>query len=90
MLRYATMATATVLLLAGSSYAATPTAKDKCLRSVLDIAAMRDAADTPRIGEKAQKEVDDLVEVATHLCQQGNFQYAEKLLALARGMLVAE
>ena len=90
MLRSAAMVTATALLLTGSSYAAKPTAKDKCLRSVLDIAEMRDSEDTPKIGEKAQQDVDDLVEVAAHLCQQGNFQYAERLLEMARGMLVSE
>ena len=66
------------------------TEKEKCLKKVAQIGEIQASEDTPGIGEKAEKELDEIVEIATHLCQQGNFQYAENLLVIARGMLASE
>lgn len=51
---------------------------------------MAQSDETPGIGKKAQAQVDELPEIATHLCDQGNFKYAETLISLARGMLASE
>ena len=66
------------------------TEKDKCLQSVADVVEMAQSEETPGIGKKAQAQVDELLEIATHLCDQGNFKYAESLVSLARGMLASE
>ena len=84
------LALAAALLASPALAAKKKTAKELCLQSVLDISEMRETESTSKFSEKTEKEVEDLVEVATHLCQQGNFQYAENLLMIARTMLASE
>jgi hypothetical protein len=90
MLRYVLTASIAIILFTSPGDAATKSEKDKCFQKVLEIGEIQESEDTPGIGEMAQQEVDELVEIATHLCQQGNFRYAEKLLEIARGMLASE
>lgn len=62
--------------------------KDKCLAQVALVEQMKQ--DEPEVGEKSEAKIKELMEVATHLCEQGNFVYAGKLTDVARGMLVSE
>lgn len=61
--------------------------KDSCTQGVSDAQNMRKASDA---GAKANAEADNLIEVAEHLCQQGNFVYAEKVLGAVRALLSTE
>jgi len=61
--------------------------KDACMQSLQDV---KGAYADKDIGEKASVEVAKLIEISEHLCEQGNFAYANDLLALARGMLATE
>ena len=61
--------------------------KDACMQSLQDVKGAYADRD---IGEKASVEVAKLIEISEHLCEQGNFAYANDLLALARGMLATE
>ncbi len=90
MLRCLLMLVFAGILVSSSAFAAKPTEKEKCLKNVAEITTIKESDETPRIGEKAEEQLEGLVEIATHLCQTGNFVYAEKLLVMARGMLASE
>ena len=79
-----------VLFSPESAVAQGMTEKQKCLRGVLDVRETMASAETPEPGAKIRAEVENLLEVSTHLCEQGNFVYAGKLLELARGLVVSE
>ena len=83
---------AAVFLLADPASAATKrmTEKEKCLQSVTDVRDSIESEETPALIEKRRAEVESLLEISNHLCEQGNFRYAEELLELARGMVVSE
>lgn len=66
------------------------TDNQKCLGAIETIQKMKTDDDTPEIGEKAEAELDAVVEVAKHLCEQESYVYAGKLLEVARGMLASE
>ena len=53
----------TFVLLARPTQAANTTQKDKRLQNVLVAAKIQESPNTPGIGEKAQQEVDELVEM---------------------------
>ncbi len=61
--------------------------KDACLRGVEDAKEAYAAKD---VGEKAAVEAEKLIEISAHLCEQGNFAYADDLLELVRSMLATE
>lgn len=61
--------------------------KDACLRGVEDVSAAYAERD---IGEKASIEVEKLIQISAHLCEQGNFVYAQELQEMARSMLATE
>lgn len=61
--------------------------KNTCLRGVEDVQAAYAEKD---VGEKAALEAEKLIEISAHLCEQGNFAYAEDLLELVRSMLATE
>ncbi|MGF1554318.1 MAG: hypothetical protein ACFBWO_17715 [Paracoccaceae bacterium] len=61
--------------------------KASCQQAVADAKEGRDAAS---VSESVRAEVDDLVRIAEHLCGEANFVYAERLLAIARGMTAEE
>ena len=65
------------------------TVRDKasCERAVRDA---REGVKEASLSEKTRGEADGLVTVAEHLCGQANFVYAEKVLAVARGMAAEE
>ncbi len=90
MIRRLILAMVAAVCLSTPAMAAKMTAKEKCLRNILDVRETQEAEETPKVGEKAQAQVDHLLEIARHLCEQGNFQYAESLLEIARGMVVSE
>lgn len=86
-----TMFLAAALVFASSDlHAAMKSEKEKCLASIAVIAEMKADDETPDIGEKASLELEQLIEIANHLCEQGNFKYASDIVAIARGMLVSE
>lgn len=70
-----------------SASAQVVTDKKSCLQAVADA---REASDAAAISEKARNEIADLVRISEHLCTQANFVYAERLLAIARGMAAQE
>lgn len=80
---------ATVSLMAVAASAAEKTSKDKCTEEVADVRQMQQSGD-PRPGAKAEKQISELVEVAEHLCEQGNFQYADSVLRVLRTMMSSE
>jgi hypothetical protein len=61
--------------------------KDACMQGVQDV---KGAYASTTLGPKAAVEVQKLIEISEHLCQQGNFVYAKDLLQLARTMLATE
>ncbi len=61
--------------------------KDACVQGVKDAKEAYAAKD---VGEKAAVEAEKLIEISAHLCEQGNFAYADDLLELARSMLATE
>ncbi len=61
--------------------------KDACLSGVEDAKEAYAAKD---VGEKAAMEAEKLIEISAHLCEQGNFAYADDLLELVRSMLATE
>ena len=71
-------------------HAAEMTEQEKCLGAVKVIDEMKADEETPAIGDKAEAEVDALVEIATHLCNEGHFDYSGQLMEIARGMIVSE
>ncbi len=70
-----------------SASAQVVTDKKTCLQAVADA---REASSTAAVSEKIQAEVADLIRISEHLCTQANFVYAERLLAIARGMTAQE
>ena len=78
------MASAGAFAAGGETY---KSPKDACVRGVEDA---RDAYAKRDIGEKASMQVQQMIEISAHLCEQGNFLYAEELLAMVRGMLATE
>ena len=70
--------------------AAEVTEKQKCLGAIKVIDELKADEETPAIGDKAEAEVAALVEIATHLCHEGNFVYSGQLMEIARGMMVSE
>ncbi len=80
---------AVVLFVATPVLAAKMTAKEECLQGVADVRDMLEKGD-PRLGPKTEAQMTELVEIATHLCEQGNFRYAESLLRIARTTMSSE
>ena len=82
-----------ILTLAAAALTAAPAAaqvvKDKpsCAQAVTDA---REGLATASIGARPQKEAEDMVRIADHLCTQANFVYAERLLEIVRGMTASE
>jgi len=81
---------AAIAFLSAPASAAKMTEKEKCLKDVLDVQEGQAAGDSPGIGAKTQAEVDQLIEIAKHLCEQGNFKYAETLLTRIRTKTASE
>ena len=90
MLRVSLAALAALILLSGPASAQKMTDKQNCLQGVADVRESMASEDTPEVAEKTEAEVKELLEVSTSLCERGNFKDAEKLLELARGMVVSE
>ncbi len=80
-----TVATASVLAFAAP--AAAQMNKEKCAEAVADVQDMQKAGG---IGAKTEAQVKELIEVAMHLCDQGNFQYADSVLRVVRTMMASE
>ena len=66
------------------------TEKEKCQDLVKDVVEILSSDEGPRIGDKAEADVRKMIEIATHLCDQGNFVYAGTLMELARGYMASE
>ena len=67
--------------------AATITDRGSCDLGVQDAQKMRAASDA---GPKVNQQSDELIAVATSLCEQGNHAEAEKVLGVLRSMLSTE
>ena len=78
---------AAVALSAGAASAQVVHNKKTCLQAVEDV---KKANTDSAITAKARASVDDLIRISEHLCTQANFVYAERLLAIARGMTAQE
>lgn len=61
--------------------------KASCVQAVEDAKTARNEGD---VSQAVKVEVDDLLRIAEHLCGEANFVYAERLLAIARGMVAGE
>ena len=90
MLRIALMAGVLAVALGSGAMAQPLAERQKCLSNVQDVLDMQSSSEFPNIGEIAQGEVDELVEIATYLCENANYLYANQLLEIVRGMLVSE
>ncbi len=66
------------------------TDKDQCRAMVDEIVRMQQAGDYSAVGPLAQVEIDRLIEVAQHLCDSGNFVYADTIMQTIRGILSTE
>ena len=75
------------VVLSNPAVAQTIADKDSCALGIADVEKMRASSDA---GAKANQQADDLIEVATHLCGQANFVYAEKVLGAIRALLSTE
>ena len=78
------------LAIAPAHAAMAKTEKDKCFDLVKDVSELLKSDDSPGSGDKAEAEAAKLIEIATHLCDQGNFVYAGELLQIARTHLASE
>ena len=87
MLRSLLIAVGLFALVAAPAAAQSISSKKECARALADAREARASSDA---GPKANKEADDLLEVADHLCSQGNFVYAANVLAAVRGILATE
>lgn len=76
-----------VAFVMGPVYAQTIDTKAKCAQALTEAKEVRAKSDS---GPKANKEADELLEVAEHLCSQGNFVYASNVLTVIRGILATE
>lgn len=61
--------------------------KKSCVLAVEDAKKATAAA---AVTEKVRASADDMVRISEHLCTQANFVYAERLLAIVRGMTAQE
>ena len=87
MLRTMMLVAALAAMVAAPAYAQTITDKKQCERALADAQEVRANSDA---GAKANEEADKLLEVAAHLCGQGNFVYAQDVLEVIRGILATE
>ena len=93
-LKRLTVVTAVVVLAqTGSAFAAGKnptkiTSQQACETAIKDTQEAR--AGNPVLGPKAAKAFDGLMELAAQRCQSGEFQYADDLLVIARGMVSSE
>ena len=82
-----------ILALAAAAVAVAPAGaqvvKDKpsCEQAVKDA---EEGLATASVGARSQQEAADMIRIATHLCTQANFVYAERLLEIVRGMTASE
>ena len=90
MLRTLVLAMGLTFLVSGPTIAAKMTEKQICLSGVAIVLETLESEDTPKPGDWAMEQVNQLVEISTHLCEQGNFKYANDLLAFARGLIASE
>ncbi len=87
MLEKTILAASLAALLALPISAQAASEKEICVQELKDVQAMRGSS---AAGAKANKAADDMLEVAQHLCEQGNFAYAKKTFAVIRGILTNE
>lgn len=80
-------AAAAIVFSAGSASAQVVRDKKTCQQAVEDA---KKATAEASVTDKARAEAADLVRISEHLCTQANFVYAERLLAIARGMTAGE
>jgi len=78
---------ATFLIIAGSASAQVVQDKKSCVLAVEDA---KKATASASITAKVRASADDMVRISEHLCSQANFVYAERLLAIVRGMTAQE
>lgn len=80
-------AVAAVLLLSTSASAQVVQDKKTCIQAVEDA---KKATAEAAVTDKTRAEAADMVRISEHLCTQANFVYAERLLAIVRGMTAGE
>lgn len=76
-----------VAFLTAPAQAQSVMSKAECTKALTEAQEARSTSDA---GPKANEEADELLEVAEHLCNQGNFVYASNVLAVVRGILATE
>jgi len=91
--RLVVVAAVVVLAQGGSAFAAgknptTITSLKACESAISDTREAR--AGNPDLGPKSEKVFDELVELAGRRCQAGEYQFADDLLVIARGMVASE
>ena len=87
------VATVLVVTQAGSAYSAgknptTITTLKACEAAIQDTQEAR--AGNPDLGPKSAEVFDSLLEFAAQRCKDGEYQYADDLLIVARGMVASE
>ncbi len=87
MKRFVILAAAAAALAAAPAGAQVVKDKASCEQAIKDA---NEGLATASVGARSQKEAEDMVRIATHLCTQANFVYAERLLEIVRGMTASE
>ena len=87
------VATVLVVTQAGSAYSTgknptTITTLKACEAAIKDTQEAR--AGNPDLGPKSAAVFDSLLELAAQRCKDGEYQYADDLLIVARGMVASE
>lgn len=90
MQRTALLAGAIAAVFAVSANAQPARDKEQCRASVEEVVQAQQSGEYAAVGPRAQAEVDRLIEVARHLCDSGNFVYADTIMQTVRGMLSTE
>jgi len=88
LLRSIAAVTAVVLVCAAPAGADTPsTSTDTCLKNLTDVETTLQGSD---VGDKAQAEVEKLIDEARQLCEQGQLTEADSVIQVARTKLATE
>lgn len=74
--------------LASGKNPTTITSEAACLAAIKDTGEAR--AGNPVLGPKAAKAFDEILALAAQRCKDGEFQHADDLLIIARGMVASE
>lgn len=64
--------------------------KEQCLKGAAEVEQALASGAVPKIGDKAEAQLDQILQVVKSLCERGNFKDAGSLLVVARTMIASE